>query len=943
MPPWRLGVQTPVFTPDRRRSSIIPNQWVIKYKKTAGFKTASNKPLISAKLGAHTRLLGRIPQLNIETVRVSSPEIVKQIEKDPNVLWVRPRLRRYPLLGPPNDPAYNNLDYSLPLLDPELATWFKWDAHQIDSVPGWSIWPARYYSATNGKGADSVLIAVIDTGIDYDHPDFRNAGASSSNAALGGQLAVYLDRTIMNGVISPGAWDVYGHGTHVAGIAAAATNNGIGVTGVGYNATVMMIRTIDETGNGTDTDIAQAIVYAADHGALICNISLGDYTYSQAEQDAVNYAWRKGTLVVAAIGNDGVNDLPNYPGALNRVLAVGATAYNGLLTTYSNWGPPVSITAPGGDFDIDFLWFVGIYSTMPTYFVPLNDPNIWGAALDYDYLMGTSMSTPQVVGLAALYAGMKGYTQSTPNVPVLLWQAIQRGAMGDGGWDQYYGYGIINVYQTLNLDNDPNPRGDTVGGITGQVRYKGTPFANASVTARPVGGGLSFTTVTRADGNFRHANIPAGLYDVRATIFGSTTIIRNVQVLPGCDTPGLDINVGVTPTTVQVPNVTGTPGQDVTLRATLNNANTGAGIPDREITFKVDGIPVGYVNTDANGVATLLYTIPQDMPLGDVSLVAEFLGDETYGDNFGIGTLTVTTPVSKNTALELTPTVGTVGQSAQLIARLWSPEDGSNVVGRTVHFSIEGTPVGSAVTDSNGIATHNFIVPDTLGSGTKSVSATFDGDSEYNATSQTAQAFTIYKAKTYISFTNTSGTVGKSAQLKARLWRPSDGANIVGRTVSFTIGSTPVGSAVTGNDGMAVLNFVVPDTLGSGTQSVTASFAGDSAYNGFSRTATPFTIYKGNTYISFFNVSGKIGQTVLLRARLWRPSDGANIVGRTVSFFVEGTLVGSAVTGSDGVASLSYTIPSSLGTGSKNVTATFAGDSAYNGFTRTAAVLTVNP
>ena len=97
--------------------------------------------------------------------------------------------------------------------------------------------------------------------------------------------------------------------------------------------------------------------------------------------------------------------------------------------------------------------------------MPLNDPNVAGASENYDYLQGTSMASPEAAGLAALYAGSKGYTQQTPGVTVKIWQALQRGADnvagGDGGWDPYYGFGRINVFGTMNLDVNPNPRGAT--------------------------------------------------------------------------------------------------------------------------------------------------------------------------------------------------------------------------------------------------------------------------------------------------------------------------------------------------------------------------------------------------------------------------------------------------------------------------------------------------
>jgi thermitase len=522
--------------------AAVPNQLIVRFAPGTGTPTRAN-----AHAHARARVMRSIPQLGIQIVDVPDAAAALAYRAQAGVLWVEPNYTRRLLVMDPDDPGYNELDFLLPT-DPADATWYKWDARLIHLVEGLAIWPNRYFTSS-GKGAAGVRIGIVDTGIDEGHPDFINAGGSSTDVAAGGQLELSLNRTILGGEVSDGAHDEYGHGTHVAGIAAAATNNGTGTTGNGINATILSIRTTDATGVDAASDDAQAIVYAADHGALIVNLSLGDFTYSQAEQDAVNYAWSKGTLVIAAAGNDGGGaNRPIYPAALSRVLAVSATSEQDLLTTYSNYGEYVGIAAPGGDIDFARLTILGVWSTLPTYPVTLNDPEVYGAQLNYDYLIGTSMSAPQVTGVAALYAGMKGFTQSTPNAPLRIWQALQRGAEniagGSGNWEQLYGFGRLDVAQTMALDRVPNPRGATAGSITGQILYRGTPIANAGVTAAPVGGGTSLGGSSRADGGYRIARVPPGTYRVTAAAFGDSQSVTGVTVIAGADTPGVDISVG---------------------------------------------------------------------------------------------------------------------------------------------------------------------------------------------------------------------------------------------------------------------------------------------------------------------------------------------------------------------------------------------------------------
>ena len=153
---------------------------------------------------------------------------------------------------------------------------------------------------------------MIDTGADCTHPDFMNAGGSSTDVAFGGQLLWSASQALVpTSVSSPACpWqDDYGHGTHVTGIVAAATSNGIGVASLGYPLEVIEYKALDVTGSGSDSTIANAIVEAVLAGAQVISMSLGGSGYSQTLQTAINFAWEENVVVVAAAGNSASNSL----------------------------------------------------------------------------------------------------------------------------------------------------------------------------------------------------------------------------------------------------------------------------------------------------------------------------------------------------------------------------------------------------------------------------------------------------------------------------------------------------------------------------------------------------------------------------------------------------------------------------------------------------------
>ncbi len=299
---------------------------------------------------------------------------------------------------------------------------YQWGIDKIMAPQAWDI----------NTGAESIVIAVVDTGMDLDHPDLVSKLWVNSDEIAGNGLDDdgngYVDDRygydFYNNDSTPD--DDNGHGSHVSGIAAAATNNGTGVAGVSWGAKLMPLKALNQYGGGSTAGVAQAIYYAVDNGAHVINMSLGATGSSwpcgwSDVENALNHAVNNNVLVVVASGNDGKYGV-SCPGAYDQVMAVGATTSSDARAYFSNWGPRLDIVAPGN----------AIYSTLSN-----------GG---YGYKSGTSMATPHVAGLAALVWGMD-ISQSAGEVR----QTIETSAddLGSAGKDETYGYGRINAYAAL--------------------------------------------------------------------------------------------------------------------------------------------------------------------------------------------------------------------------------------------------------------------------------------------------------------------------------------------------------------------------------------------------------------------------------------------------------------------------------------------------------------
>jgi hypothetical protein len=257
-----------------------------------------------------------------------------------------------------------------------------------------------------------------------------------------------------------GQADGHGHGTHVAGIIAARAGNAAGVAGLAQGTRILPVRALGSDGSGSDVDVASGIAWAAEHGANVVNLSLGSPDPSAAEQAAIDYAYGRGVLVVAAAGNDGdAGDPANYPGALNHVLAVGAVDSSHSVPLFSNSGPYVALAAPGVD----------VLSTMP--------PN------GYLAMDGTSMAAPFVAATAALM-----HAANPALTPSRLASLLQSTALDlwTPGRDDVTGYGEVQPVAAVAAAAATRTSGAANAGTVPMVRTTAPTGTTLSVTGAPL-------------------------------------------------------------------------------------------------------------------------------------------------------------------------------------------------------------------------------------------------------------------------------------------------------------------------------------------------------------------------------------------------------------------------------------------------------------------------
>jgi subtilase family protein/fervidolysin-like protein len=483
---------------------------------------------------------------------------IAKLSQDPRVRYAEPN-HVITIESLPNDPAFANtwgLNNTGQTINGSPGT----PDADIDAPEAWNV----------TTGSSNVSVAVIDTGVDWSHPELSsqiwiNPGENCSGCRNDG-----VDNDHNGFVDDWHGWDFvgndnnptddHGHGTHVAGTIGAAGNNGAGVAGVNWNVRIMPVKFLNAQGSGTDANAVSAVLYAAQNGADVMNNSWADNQYSQTLADAINVADQNNSLFVAAAGNNGTDNdsSPTYPASYDmpNVVAVAATDNSDNRAFFSNVGRrSVDLGAPGVD----------IYSTWP--------------GGNYQYLSGTSMATPHVAGAAALAkaafpsasaVGLKALLLGTVDPkPALATTTSSGGRLNIGNavacsatpqvWIDAPGPGfLVDVGTPVSFSamaaNCANP-----GGVTVSATANGAPV---SLTAR--GDGLYTGTFTPTTGGAVTFSVTAGN--------GTTTATRSVT---GSARSSLSISPGGPPVTVtsvtgeSIPlKFNGTAGERVSLALT---------------------------------------------------------------------------------------------------------------------------------------------------------------------------------------------------------------------------------------------------------------------------------------------------------------------------------------------------------------------------------------
>ncbi|NTW81630.1 MAG: S8 family serine peptidase, partial [Geobacteraceae bacterium] len=508
----------------------------------------------------------------------------------------------------------------------------------------------------------SAKLAILDTGVDASHPDLN------SNIIPG--------TSILNG--TNGLSDPNGHGTSLAGIVAALTDNGEGIAGISYAGVhIMPVTVLGANGVGQDSDIIAGIIWAADNGADVILMGFSNPDFSQNLQDAIDYAWSKGAVMVAAAGNDGMST-PTFPAGHRGVVGVSATDPNDALYVGSNYGQQVFLAAPGTD----------IYTT--------------GLDNSYDYISGTSASSAIVAGVAAFMKAVDPALTNGVIVGRLARSADAVGTVDDPNNPTMFGNGRVNMASALvnDITDEVQPTGAAPVGVGGPFVGPYTaacsiPRTIVSISSSPQQSALTSgiaksttynITVKAGEGSSNTATLtvmglPTGataLFAAKPLKLNNKTVYTSMTVTTAASTLA-----GNFPLTIE------NSSNDVTGHATLVIGNAAATLTLGDLTQTYDGTPkAATVTTSPAGLIGVAVTydgsaVPPSA-IGSYAVVATLTNDNYQAANatgtlvIGKGTATLTLG-GLNQEYNTTPKAVTVTTSPAGLTGVAVTYDGSAV------------------------------------------------------------------------------------------------------------------------------------------------------------------------------------------------------------------------------------------------------------------------
>ncbi len=379
------------------------------------FREDVNPTVVARAVGA--RVSGVLPGLGVHILKVPAGSVegtVRALTHNPMVEYAEPNGYLHAFVTP--DDPYVSTCYTTS----HDGCVIQWSWARVNAYGAWGV----------TTGSASVRVAVVDTGIDVGDPNYPYFPDLTGHEDI-----VSCQAPIIQSFVSGESGDDdNGHGTHVAGIIGACTNNTKGVAGANWSVQLMGVKVLDYSGSGTLSAVASGIRWAADNGAKVINLSLGTSTPYKTLARAVNYAWNKGAVLACAAGNDG-STARTYPAAYTNCIAVAATDPTDTKASFSSYGADwVDVAAPG----------VGILSTIQDDFNWCFLCYWYGYFPGYDALSGTSMATPHVAGLAAL-VWARG--ECTTNVCVR--NKIESTADPIPGTGTYWQWGRVNYYNAV--------------------------------------------------------------------------------------------------------------------------------------------------------------------------------------------------------------------------------------------------------------------------------------------------------------------------------------------------------------------------------------------------------------------------------------------------------------------------------------------------------------